>query len=338
MDLLSRLLALVSVSGRIDARCNFKAPWAVEKTSVGGYQIPYHVLLSGHAVLEHGDGHREQLVAGDIVVFPGGDAHRIHDGSGMRAKRVFERRRLSIVFGTNDGVGARVDILCGRFLIGPVPKGLLLEHLPRRLVVHSARSSSVGEDCREDENRPEASFVRSRLARLVELMREEAADKAPGSETLVNQLSAALFTLTLRLASEGADVPRGLLALAGQPRLQVAVSAMFEMPEKAWTLDQLAALCNMSKATFVRHFRNAIGYSAKDFLTELRMTIASRTLLSTRLPVAEVGERVGYQSSAGFQRVFRRHVGVTPTRWRLSGGKPGPGSPTYASAASPVGA
>jgi AraC family transcriptional activator of mtrCDE len=32
--------------------------------------------------------------------------------------------------------------------------------------------------------------------------------------------------------------------------------------------------------------------------------------------VAEIGEAVGYQSDAAFQRVFKRHVGVTPAQWR----------------------
>ena len=168
---------------------------------------------------------------------------------------------------------------------------------------------------------PAASVAGSRLARLVELMREEAIDESPGSDTLVNHLSAALFALTLRFASEGAQPPHGLLALAGRPRLQAAVTAMFESPDKSWTLDQFAALCNMSRATFVRQFQEAIGRSATDVLTEVRMTIAGRTLLQTTTPVADIGEMVGYQSEAAFQRVFKRHIGVTPARWRATAGQ-----------------
>jgi AraC family transcriptional activator of mtrCDE len=151
-------------------------------------------------------------------------------------------------------------------------------------------------------------------------MREEALDESPGSECLINYLSAALFALTLRFASEGADAPRGLLALAGQPRLQPALSAMFENPGEPWTLDQFAALCHMSRATFVRQFQDAIGRSATDMLTEVRLTLAGRALLETTTSVAEIGSTVGYQSEAAFQRVFKRHIGVTPARWRATGG------------------
>jgi AraC family transcriptional activator of mtrCDE len=95
---------------------------------------------------------------------------------------------------------------------------------------------------------------------------------------------------------------------------------MFETPGEPWTLDQLSGLCNMSRATFIRQFQDAIGRSASDVLTEVRMTIAGRMLLRTATPVAEIGEAVGYQSNAAFQRVFKRHIGVSPARWRSSGG------------------
>jgi AraC family transcriptional activator of mtrCDE len=330
MDLLSRFLSLMPVSGRVDVRCHFGAPWAIEEGPAGVREIPYHVLLAGRAVLEDGNGPPEHLVAGDIIVFPTGSPHRIHDGSGAQPGPVAERRNILLTVAENSGTGETADILCGRFLLGAVPDRLLRDHLPSRLVVRSgARTTASDEMIVEVSGSASAngegdvtqkSVAGSRLARLIQLMREEAADEAPGSETLVNHLSAALFALTLRFASEAAQAPHGLLALAGRPRLQAAVSAMFESPGKPWTLDQFAALCNMSRATFVRQFQEAIGRSATDVLTEVRMTIAGRMLLESTTPVGDIGETVGYQSEAAFQRVFKKQIGVTPARWRASGG------------------
>jgi AraC family transcriptional regulator, activator of mtrCDE len=316
MDLLSRLLSLMPVTGRLDVRCHFGAPWAIEKEKSGVREIPYHVLLSGSAVVEDGTGPLERLFPGDIIVFPAGDAHRIHDGSGETPAEPAPRQGVSSVVMENGGEGASADILCGRFLLGAVPDRLLRDHLPGRLIVRSANSGNS----RGEGGDSAQAMAGSRLTRLIELMREEAIDDGPGSETLVSHLSAALFALTLRFASELSAPPHGLLALAGRPRLQAAVSAMFETPGEPWTLDQLASLCNMSRATFVRQFQEAIGRSATDVLTEVRMTIAGRFLLQSTKPVAEIGEAVGYQSEAAFQRVFKRQIGVTPARWRSSGG------------------
>jgi AraC family transcriptional activator of mtrCDE len=315
MDLLSQLLSLMPVTGRLELRCHFGAPWRINQGIAGVREIPYHVLLSGQAILEDENGQPERLVAGDIIVFPAGSAHQIHDGSGETAKPEIKRRQTPPGVIENEGEGEIADFLCGRFLLGAVPDRLLRDHLPGRLVVHSGLASApAGRDGAG------GTIVHSRLTRLIELMNEEALDPGPGSEMLVNHLSAALFALTLRFASESTEPPHGLLALASRPRLQPAISAMFETPGEPWTLEQFAALCNMSKATFVRQFQDAIGRSATDVLTEVRMTLAGRMLLRTASPVAHIGEAVGYQSDAAFQRVFKRHIGVTPARWRSSGG------------------
>jgi AraC family transcriptional activator of mtrCDE len=388
MDLLSRFLSLTPVNGRIDERCHFGSPWVVEVGTAGVHEIPYHVLLAGEAVLEDGNGPPRRLTAGDVILFPTGTPHRIHDGSGAPPAPAVKRRNITLTVVENGSSGPTADLLCGRFLVGAMPERLLREHLPARLVVstgsvaagHAAprlpyagaretlpdamsevtsdvtsgtseaaeaardeaagairiadvageggradasASGSADEDAtREDaaDGASQPSVAGSRLARIVSLMREEALDESPGSECLINYLSAALFALTLRFASEGADAPRGLLALAGQPRLQPALSAMFENPGEPWTLDQFAALCHMSRATFVRQFQDAIGRSATDMLTEVRLTLAGRALLETTTSVAEIGSTVGYQSEAAFQRVFKRHIGVTPARWRATGG------------------
>ncbi len=303
MDLLSRLLALMPVSGRLDVRCHYGAPWRIEQGDADAREIPYHVLLAGEAVIEDAHGASVAMQAGDIVLFPSGGAHALHDGSGKAPAATEQRMQNGLAVETNHGSGAVADLLCGRFLLPAVPQRLLRDNLPARLIVHSAR---------EGGDAPE------RLVRLIALMRDEALEAGPGSESFVNHLSGALFALTLRYASDAKTPPRGLLALAQRPRLQPAIDAMFEAPGRAWTLPELAALCHMSRATFARHFDEAIGRSAADVLTEIRMTLAGRLLAQGNQPVAEIGESVGYQSDAAFQRVFKRQVGMTPAQWRAA--------------------
>lgn len=341
MDLISRVLSLIPVSGHLDVRCHFGVPWEIVQTCAIQHVIPYHVVLSGEAVLETDNAPSERLQAGDIVLFPAGGAHRIHDGSGKPALPAVERRGNAFVTAVNgdhaghEGHGGHADILCGRFLIGAVPQRLLADYLPGRMVVRTGAASAPTPatqrtDPREITDAADASdkntasdVAGTRLTRLITLMKEETADDAPGAETVVDHLSAALFALTLRFAGTGQDAPRGLLALSARPRLQAAIAAMFDSPEKHWTLDQFAALCNMSKATFVRQFQEAIGRSATDMLTEVRMTLAGRTLKQqTRLSVAEVAEQVGYQSEAAFQRIFKQYTGVTPAKYRASHPEP----------------
>ena len=125
-----------------------------------------------------------------------------------------------------------------------------------------------------------------------------------------------MFALVLRLASETDEAPRGLLALAGHPRLAPAVAALFNEPARAWSLPDLARLCNMSRATLARQFQEQLGRSASDLLTDIRMTLAANELKKSSISTGAVAEAVGYQSEAAFQRAFKNHMGVTPAQWR----------------------
>lgn len=237
-------------------------------------------------------------------MFSSGTAHALHDGSGRKAARVRERDAAGIRVSENSGRGAKADLLCGRFLLGAVPDRLLRDFLPGSLVVSTQRTASAT-----------GSAAAERLQRLMHWMRDEATEEMPGSAAVVGHFTGALFALTLRAATAQEQPVKGLLALAGRPRLQPAVEAMFDAPERAWPLPELASLCHMSRATFARHFDEALGRTAADVLAEIRMTRAGRLLASTDLPVGAIGEAVGYQSEAAFQRAFKRHVGMTPAQW-----------------------
>src|ERR1700748_340573 len=147
-------------------------------------------------------------------------------------------------------------------------------------------------------------------------MRSESVADHLGGRAMLNALSTAMFALGLRLASETENAPRGLLALAGNARLAPAVAAMFNEPARAWSLPELAKLCNMSRATLVRQFQEKLGRSASDLLTDIRMTLAANELRKPSMSTGAVADAVGYQSEAAFQRAFKNNMGLTPAQWR----------------------
>lgn len=303
MDWLSGLFEMMPVSGRLDLRCSYGAPWRINQGPGEANEIPYHAVVGGSAVLEDPAGGKPlRLETGDILLLPGNPRHVMHDGGGARPKPARNRQVLNLIISENAGRGERLDLLCGHFAIAPPHDRLVRSYLPPRLVVR-ARGDGGAENA-------------AQLAGLVALMRGESADDRLGGRAMLNALSTAMFTLVLRLASEAADAPRGLLALAGHPRLAPAVAAMFAEPARAWSLPDLARLCNMSRATLARQFQEKLGRSASDLLTDIRMTLAANELRRSSLSTGAVAEAAGYQSEAAFQRAFKSHMGVTPAQWR----------------------
>jgi AraC family transcriptional regulator, activator of mtrCDE len=313
MDWLSRLFELMPVRGRLDLRCSYGAPWRIDQGPGAANEIPYHAVLAGSAILEDSaKGRPLQLKAGDILLLPGNIRHVMHDGSGAAALPARNRAALNFTISENPGSGERLDLLCGHFAISAPHDRLLRSYLPPRLVVHAGAHAGQQETA-------------AQLAGLVALMRRESADDHLGGRAMLNALSTAMFALVLRLASETEDAPSGLLALAGDPRLAPAVAALFNEPARAWSLPELARLCNMSRATLARHFQDKLGRSASELLTEIRMMHAANELRQSQLSTGAVAEQVGYQSEAAFQRAFKTHMGVTPAQWRKMQEPPGGG-------------
>jgi AraC family transcriptional activator of mtrCDE len=308
VDWLSHLLQMITVSGQLDVRCAYGAPWRVDWARSAAHEIPYHVMLKGRAIIEDPDTNvSRELVAGDIVLLPHGSAHVLHDGSGQQPGRTCNRQgSAGWILSENDGQGEQLDMLCGRFFIDPPHDRLIRDYLPTTLMVRA-------NDGRADDGVPSAS---NHLANLVCMMRRESADDKPGGHAILNALTSALFTLALRAASEAEQAPAGLLALAGHPRLAPAISAMFADPARAWNLPDLASLCSMSRATFMRHFQDKLGRSAIELLTDIRMSLAANELKKPAMTTEVVADTVGYRSVASFRRAFTEKMGMTPGQWR----------------------
>jgi AraC family transcriptional activator of mtrCDE len=307
LDWLSHLLQMITVTGQLEIRCAYGAPWrVVYGQSVPG-EIPYHVVLKGRAILEDQENKTvRELVAGDIALLAHGSAHVLHDGSGRAPASVHNHERFNLIVSENTGVGEHLDMLCGRFFIAPPHDRLVRDYLPAKLVVGTTNDAHAeGTESTSDH-----------LASLVGLMRVESTGDKLGGYAILNALSSALFALAVRAASESERAPTGLLALASHPRLAPAISAMFSEPARPWTLPELAGLCSMSRATFMRHFQDKLGRSAIDLLTDIRMSLAANELRKPTMTTDAVADAVGYQSLSAFRRVFTQWMKMTPGEWR----------------------
>jgi len=308
VDWLSQLLQTISVTGKLAACCSYGAPWRASWGTSETHEIPYHVVLEGRAVIEDTvQGTSRELARGDIVLLPHGAAHVLHDGSGNVPLETCDRRgSAGWVVSENRGTGDRVDMLCGHFFIEPPHDRLIRSYLPIDIVVRA-------DDVPMADGSSTAS---SHLSRLLSLMRMEAIEDRPGGCAILDALASALFTLTLRAANESGQAPSGLLALASHPRLAPAISAMFADPARPWNLPDLANLCSMSRATFMRRFHDTLGRSAMDLLLDIRMNQAAHELTKSMTSTEKVAESVGYQSVAAFRRAFTEKMGVAPGKWR----------------------
>jgi len=307
-DWLSQLLQMILVKGQLEVRCAYSAPWRIDWPEASRHEIPYHIVLSGRATVENLEtGKADELVGGDIILFPHGSAHFLHDGSGQTPVKPFNRQiSTGLMISENVGRNGCLEMLCGRFSTRPPHDRIIRNYLPNSLIVK----------CANVRREPGNEAASDQLSNLLMLMRMESADNRPEAYSILNSFTPPLFTLILRAASESGQTSTGLLSLMGHPRLAPAISAMFAEPAWAWTLPNLAELCNMSRATFVRHFQDRLGGSAMELLADIRISLAANELKKPGVSTEAVADLVGYRSVVAFRRLFTGKTGMTPGQWR----------------------
>jgi AraC family transcriptional regulator, activator of mtrCDE len=169
LDWLSRLLIMMPVGGELEIRCSYGAPWRIAYDRAKSGEMPYHVVLSGSAILETPGAAPKRLNAGDIVMLPHGSQHVLHDSNGASPSPARTCTAFNVAVSENGGTGDRLDMLGGHFLVAPPHDRLMRNYLPATLVVRAS--------VHDNESQPSASWVQ--LTTLVGLMQAESASNTP---------------------------------------------------------------------------------------------------------------------------------------------------------------
>jgi AraC-like DNA-binding protein len=154
------------------------------------------------------------------------------------------------------------------------------------------------------------------LSPVADLLFTEAFEDHPGRQTAVDRLAEYFVVLLLRAALQQKLLADGVLMGLADPRLANAINAMHERPEHPWSLDSLAQTAGMSRARFAVLFRQVVGMTPFEYLTDWRIGLA-QTLLRKGKPLKIVAPSVGYLNPTAFSRVFSQRVGRSPAEWLL---------------------
>jgi AraC-like DNA-binding protein len=150
---------------------------------------------------------------------------------------------------------------------------------------------------------------------------EEASTMNPGSSAILVRLTELLYVEVLRRYMQRLRVGQtGWLAGVQDAEVGRALRLLHAQPEREWTIEELAREVGVSRSGLAQRFTELTGESPMRYLTGWRIQLAKHLMLQLALPIAEVADRVGYESEAAFNRAFKRNVGVPPATWRKRSG------------------
>ncbi len=315
MDVLSTVLKTIKLEGAMFYNAEFSAPWCFRAppscrvapylTTQPRHVIMYHLLTHGRAYAHVEDGKRLPLSAGDIVVFPHGDAHLMGNGSDVEPRDhgriLHEILSQGLKLARLGGGGEVTRFVCGYLVCDPQLSKAFLGGLPPIFKVNIGNSRS-------------GQWLENSIRYAV----EHAAASQTGSEIVVAKLSEALFAETLRQYVELLPPGQtGWLAGARDPDVGKVLALLHRQPSHPWTIAELAKQVGVSRSVLAERFRHFLGVPPMAYLTRWRLLLGGQQLASTSRSVAQIAAEVGYESEPAFNRAFKREFGSPPARFRL---------------------
>jgi AraC-like DNA-binding protein len=150
-------------------------------------------------------------------------------------------------------------------------------------------------------------------------MVSESALARPGQDVALSRLTEVLFVEVLRSWIKSLDSGEGgWLGAMADPHIGPALQLIHERPDQPWTLGDLGQRVGLGRSAFSARFTKLVGESMYRYLIARRMSEAAFLLETSDEGIARIATRVGYETAAAFSKLFQRHHGLSPGRYRAA--------------------
>lgn len=304
-------------------RLEATAPWGVKQenepeedvTPLGKKTLPTD--LAHFAVLSRGNCWLSVKGVPEPIPLTGGDCFLLARGTSIvlrdspRTRPRWSFREIGASANGNvalcGGGGAPTTIVCGSLSFDRAGLKPITQLLPSFILIKADQAHTLA------------------LHTTMLALASEMAEQAPGSEVVATRLAEVLFIQALRahIASEVEWHNQGWLRAIFDPQVGAALSAVHDSVSTPWTVESLAAAAGMSRSAFAIRFKELLGQTPLEYVTEWRMQKAMQLLQQRDKKLIDVARLVGYDSDAAFSKAFKRVVGSNPGEY-LKRGYPKP--------------
>jgi AraC-like DNA-binding protein len=299
VDILDEVLARVRLGGTLLYHYEMTTPWSVAVPAMP--DAVFHYVSRGRAMVTL-DGQELRIKEGDFVLVTRGEAHVVGSDRNARPlplEAVDGRFPAHIGIVRHGGGGEpQTTMICGYFHLARPPRSGVLGLLPR--VLHLEQAAN-------------AAWFETILRRMV----AESAHERPGQQAVLSRMTEVLFVEVLRSWLDSLRPGEGgWLGALRDPHIGKALQLLHKKPREPWTLSDLGRRVGLGRSAFAARFTELVGQPMLRYLIERRMEEAAMLLESSDDGIAEVADRVGYDTASAFSKLFTRHYGLSPSRYR----------------------
>lgn len=116
-----------------------------------------------------------------------------------------------------------------------------------------------------------------------------------------------------RAATRGRVRSSGTLT---QAKLRMVESYVQERLAETITLQEMARVACYSPSRFLQLFRNSTGFSPYQYVMTKRLEKARNLILTTNQKLAAIALDCGFADQSHLIRLFKKHMGITPSKMR----------------------
>lgn len=261
--------------------------------------VTLHYTLDGKGELKLGSGEVLSIPGNSLALMPPNLVHAVQCGqvvneTGIDGQGDPHAPICELVAGTLDDIA--VTIACGRIQVSYAGSFGLFDHLKEAIVI----------DFSEDK----------KMRFIFETLIEEYKKSGPASAAMMEALMNQCLIEVLRAAVEQAEGSLPWLSAMDDPRISKVVDTILDRPEEHHSVESLANIAAMSRATFVRHFEKCFDRTPMDYLRDVRLRRAAQLLQVSSIAVDGIVAKVGYASRSHFSRAFSDQYGTSPAEFR----------------------
>ncbi|MFC3120042.1 helix-turn-helix transcriptional regulator [Agaribacter flavus] len=262
------------------------------------FSLNADVFFSGNLCGLHGfddedscSGHLHLLKQGSLVVKDG----KGYEKTLSEPSLIYFPRAHSHSLIADNGLGA--DLVCARIDYFGGQRSPIINALPSILEYPIESTGLLGQSAR--------------------WVFDEAFAERSGKTLVLNRLCDIFIVNVLRKLLEEGVFKEGMMAGLANPQLAKVLVAIHAQPQDKWSLVKMAECCAMSRSKFSDLFKQVVGQTPLDYLTEWRITIA-QNLIAKQQNMDLVAHQVGYENGSALARVFRKKIGCSPKAWLMA--------------------
>lgn len=132
-------------------------------------------------------------------------------------------------------------------------------------------------------------------------------------------VQSAIVCILHSIAAKCYDAAGGMAQKIAGYDLKAVLGMIEDRLDESLNLADMADLAKVSKFHFIRLFSEETGRTPYQYIQHRRIEKARLLLSTTDRSVADIGASVGFPDPPNFTRTFSRHVGMSPTQYRIQG-------------------